>query len=411
MKRQLGIFMLAVTLGLCACGQQETKSESSKEEMTVQADISSEEVNAEEENVTEELSENDDEALDGAEMEEPEPLDPSDPANVALLCVEAINQEQYIWENTENRTYSPLTHADGTVEKIEFIYQRERLFDLERKISFYSSENIADDPLMPHYIYAEEFNSIWNTEGKWSIHPNSGFTADSSSLEVCKELLRKYSENPELKSAESFGESWVFASEGTDDFSPILSFSLFVDPTTMLPLGMEYTKGFYPDDVTESNNVLFRFIKKEDPSWSDFDAKISGISDIKAELGISESSRKEVDLQSTLPGEEWMKELVGCFDEPRLVIFNDATNKKVVVEPEGRIDFARDDSLGVVFPNYDRNKIVKPDDTTFCYTYYGESFYMKDISGRFDNDATVQTSFIVKSEGVEYTLTATLVLK
>ena len=39
-----------------------------------------------------------------------------------------------------------------------------------------------------------------------------------------------------------------------------------------------------------------------------------------------------IDMESTLPGVEWIKTFDGVIEEPKMVIFNDETNKKVIVE-------------------------------------------------------------------------------
>ena len=36
-------------------------------------------------------------------------------------------------------------------------------------------------------------------------------------------------------------------------------------------------------------------------------------------------------MESTLPGVEWIKTFDGVIEEPKMVIFNDETNKKVIV--------------------------------------------------------------------------------
>ena len=57
-----------------------------------------------------------------------------------------------------------------------------------------------------------------------------------------------------------------------------------------------------------------------------------------------------VDMESTLPGEEWVRSLETVITEPKLVIFNDKTNKKVIVENGQEVEFATDDILAIHSP-------------------------------------------------------------
>lgn len=54
-----------------------------------------------------------------------------------------------------------------------------------------------------------------------------------------------------------------------------------------------------------------------------------------------------IDMESTLPGLEWIATFEGVIDEPKIVVFNDVTNKKVIVENGGTVEFAADDTLAI----------------------------------------------------------------
>lgn len=56
-------------------------------------------------------------------------------------------------------------------------------------------------------------------------------------------------------------------------------------------------------------------------------------------------------MESTLPGVEWVKTFEGIITEPKMVVFNDATNKKVIVEQGQEVEFATDDTLGIYNPD------------------------------------------------------------
>lgn len=57
-----------------------------------------------------------------------------------------------------------------------------------------------------------------------------------------------------------------------------------------------------------------------------------------------------IDMESTLPGIEWLDTLDGIITEPKLVVFNDETNKKVIVEKGDTIEFSKTDTLAVYIP-------------------------------------------------------------
>lgn len=57
-----------------------------------------------------------------------------------------------------------------------------------------------------------------------------------------------------------------------------------------------------------------------------------------------------VDMESTLPGLEWIKTLIGIIDEPKFIVFNDETNKKVIVENEQEVTLEEGDIFIVFLP-------------------------------------------------------------
>ena len=65
-----------------------------------------------------------------------------------------------------------------------------------------------------------------------------------------------------------------------------------------------------------------------------------------------------IDMDSTLPGQEWLETFIGVIDEPKVVVFNDNTGKKVIVEQEGEVTFNPDeDAIAIFLPAgyYDGN--------------------------------------------------------
>lgn len=57
-----------------------------------------------------------------------------------------------------------------------------------------------------------------------------------------------------------------------------------------------------------------------------------------------------IDMESTLPGIEWLDTFDGIINEPKLVVFNDDTNKKVIVENGDTIEFSLTDTMATYVP-------------------------------------------------------------
>lgn len=73
---------------------------------------------------------------------------------------------------------------------------------------------------------------------------------------------------------------------------------------------------------------------------------------------ITEETRT-IDMESTLPGKDWLKTFKGIVEEPIFVVFNDETNKKVMVEIGGKVFIEEGDFLALYNPNgVDVSKIV-----------------------------------------------------
>lgn len=59
-------------------------------------------------------------------------------------------------------------------------------------------------------------------------------------------------------------------------------------------------------------------------------------------------------MESTLPGVDWIATFEGIISEPKIVIFNDETNKKIIVENEERVIFEEGDVFALYVPEYER---------------------------------------------------------
>lgn len=58
-----------------------------------------------------------------------------------------------------------------------------------------------------------------------------------------------------------------------------------------------------------------------------------------------------IDMESTLPAEEWVTTFLGIIEEPKFVVTNSATNKKVIVENGQEVVLEAGDVLGLYFPS------------------------------------------------------------
>ena len=72
---------------------------------------------------------------------------------------------------------------------------------------------------------------------------------------------------------------------------------------------------------------------------------------------VEDSKYPGIDMESTLPGIEWLDTFDGIITEPKLVVFNDETNKKVIVEEGERVEFSLTDTLAVYVPTDNETSI------------------------------------------------------
>lgn len=100
------------------------------------------------------------------------------------------------------------------------------------------------------------------------------------------------------------------------------------------------------------------------------------------------------DTESALPGVEWIQTFNGIIDEPKLVVFNDSTNKKIILEDLQEVEFEEDDTLAVYIPE-GRGKIV--DDYYFCFdevNYYDSVVTMQKIPSTIKRDRYSSAVFV-----------------
>lgn len=118
-----------------------------------------------------------------------------------------------------------------------------------------------------------------------------------------------------------------------------------------------------------------------------------------------------IDMDSALPGLEWIESFNGVIEEPKLVIFNDDTNKKIILENGQKIDFSEGDNLLIYAPigksAYLREGQSDPlifDEITIDKYYR----IMSKLSVQVHDGDEIPLRYDITGD-YEYTLTATLV--
>lgn len=114
-----------------------------------------------------------------------------------------------------------------------------------------------------------------------------------------------------------------------------------------------------------------------------------------------------IDMQSTLPGEDWIKTFNGIINEPKLVVFNDETNKKVIVENGEKVEFSKTDTLAIYGPSGNSLMLKEWDMFIFAQGDLSKLIF-NDIVAKVGKE--VVTEYVVEYDGKDYELTATLVV-
>lgn len=74
---------------------------------------------------------------------------------------------------------------------------------------------------------------------------------------------------------------------------------------------------------------------------------------------VEDSKYPGIDMKSTLPGLEWLASLDEIVEEPLVVVYNDETNKKVIVNDGDEVEFSRSsDVLALYTPNAETSPII-----------------------------------------------------
>lgn len=133
--------------------------------------------------------------------------------------------------------------------------------------------------------------------------------------------------------------------------------------------------------------------------------------------GTEETSERVVyegiDMESTLPGLEWIATFDGIITEPKFVIFNDKTNKKVIVENGQEVEFCDTDVFAIFFP-LEKSIVGAPldDNMTFCQNSTAKNIqYYDDLFPTIKNGDKIVINQKLEVDGEPLVLTTTLVIK
>ena len=120
-----------------------------------------------------------------------------------------------------------------------------------------------------------------------------------------------------------------------------------------------------------------------------------------------------IDMESTLPGAEWMDTFDGIINEPKIVIFNDETNKKMIVENGQEVEFTDADTLSIYMPK-GMELYVNPehvDGVIFnSFTGVGNYTLRKGLCTIVNDGDIMPLEYKISGAG-SYTLTVTLIAK
>ena len=109
------------------------------------------------------------------------------------------------------------------------------------------------------------------------------------------------------------------------------------------------TVGQGSEEVSEENA---QDLEKTEQTAADTDATESAAAEETQAVPVTYEG---VDMDSALPGLEWIETFVGNIEEAKFVIYNDTTNKKVILEDEQLERLEEGDSIALYLPDGVRN--------------------------------------------------------
>ena len=118
-----------------------------------------------------------------------------------------------------------------------------------------------------------------------------------------------------------------------------------------------------------------------------------------------------INMDSTLPGAEWIATFEGIIDEPKLVVFNDETNKKVILENEQEVDFSLTDKIVIYIPQGHNGGYIKNKGFIFSsnmnYNSSGRTV-LDNLGSKYKVGDQVPLEVLLTYDDADLTLRATL---
>lgn len=118
-----------------------------------------------------------------------------------------------------------------------------------------------------------------------------------------------------------------------------------------------------------------------------------------------------INMDSTLPGAEWVATFEGIIDEPKLVVFNDETNKKVILENEQEVDFSLTDKIVIYIPQGHNGGYIKNKGLIFSsnrnYNSSGRTV-LDNLGSKYKVGDQVPLEVLLTYDDADLTLRATL---
>ena len=168
------------------------------------------------------------------------------------------------------------------------------------------------------------------------------------------------------------------------------------------------------DTSTKEDTTTVEVTKEAEPTEAEEVAEVEpAVEEPTAESTPEPVVYEGIDMESTLPGAEWIETFDGVIDEPKMVIFNDQTNKKVIVENGQEVEFTDTDTLAIFRPK-EKECVASSleDNFTFRKNSVGKNvkFYY-DPTASLNNGDKVNVTQRLEIDKEEIVLTATLVFK
>ena len=118
-----------------------------------------------------------------------------------------------------------------------------------------------------------------------------------------------------------------------------------------------------------------------------------------------------INMDSTLPGAEWVATFEGIIDEPKLVVFNDETNKKVILENDQEVDFSLTDKIVIYIPQGHNGGYIKNKGLIFSsnrnYNSSGRTV-LDNLGSKYKVGDQVPLEVLLTYDDADLTLRATL---